>query len=145
MRLLRTTPAPRSSTWRPYRKAKQLLADDAVWPYSFPAGRLPQLGGERPPVPVVVVGEIDLARRRVSEPPIDHASSGAGVVGLVAEQRDREWGLDEGLAEVAHHLGRGVLQPVEHTHQRGGDVVGARGASRSEVAGEGEKVVSFGQ
>jgi hypothetical protein len=91
----------------------------------------------------MVLARVDLAGVGPGEPAVDHAAFGASVGGLVAEQRDGRRGLQQGLAEAGDDLGRRVLQPVEHAHEAGVDVLQAQLAGRRGVPGQAEQVVAL--
>jgi hypothetical protein len=62
---------------------------------------------------------------------------------VIAEQRHRGPGLQQGLAEVRHDERRGVPQPVEDPHHARVDVPGVRGPSRCRVTAEPEQMIAF--
>jgi len=95
-------------------------------PGPFPGGRGPQQGNVHTAVEDVVGGEVPLAGGRISEPAVGGAAGVPGVVGLFAEQGDGGRHLQQDLAEGAHDLCRGVLQPVQDARGSRVDVLASR-------------------
>ena len=100
----------RAGRTRDWLQAASWARASARLPGPWRATSRPQVGGEGPAVHVVVFARVDLADFRPGEPAVDHAAVGAGIGGLVAEQRDGRRGLQQGLAEAGDDLGGGVLQ-----------------------------------
>ncbi|MDG4757576.1 hypothetical protein [Micromonospora sp. WMMD710] len=63
---------------------------------------------------------MQLPCRWVGEPAVVRAVRQPAVPGLVTEQGNGRRGLRQGFAEVVHHLGRGVVHPVEDPHHSPG-------------------------
>jgi hypothetical protein len=71
------------------------------------------------------------------------AAPEALVNGLVADEGDGQRGLQQGLAERAQDLCRGLSQTVEDAHHARVDVVVVGGAARGGVSGEPEQMVTL--
>ena len=102
-----------------------------------------QPGDVHPRVELVVLAAVEVARRRVGEPPVSDAARRAGVPAQVADERDAERGLPQRLPQLGDDLRGGVGEPVEDPQHAGADVIGARAAGRGLVPGEAEEVVAL--
>jgi len=93
----------------------------AVW--AVTGCRDPEVGHLNVGLEVLIGAGIDQPLGGIGEPPVDAAAGEAVVAGLVTEQHGREPVLHQGLGYVGDHLGRCVIQAVEHPHQSGADVI----------------------
>jgi hypothetical protein len=65
------------------------------------------------------------------------------VPGQIAQERDAEWRLAQGLTELSNDLSRGVSEPIQDTQDAGTDVLVARVANWRLVSGKPEQVVAL--
>jgi hypothetical protein len=91
----------------------------------------------------VIARGVDQTGGGVREPAVVGTTGQSRVGRLVTQQGHRGTCLAQRLAQVVHHLGGSVLQPVQDAHHPGGDVIVASRTARQGVPGELEKEIAF--